>query len=244
MKLRWKTLTGIAVMAGITLLVSVIHHFQLKGAVERYKAELKAKGEPMELAEVIPTPVPPDKNATDLFLKAVTLLNTNESVLTSNQPPAMRMVGPGNALIGWQQPFIRDHAASNSWEEVQSALNMESDGLKLLRQIPNQGVFDFKLDYSQGFETMKLSPLATAKKAAQKLMASTINNLRIGNSDAAIENNEAMLAVAQGLTHDRIVISELVRMAIIQMAQAATWELLQATNLSEPQLAGLQEKWR
>src|ERR1700743_3478583 len=108
MKTRWKILIGLGLVIALSLLAAILRHYQLRFAVERYVAELKAKGELIELAQVIPTPVPPDKNSAPLILKAVALLNTNSDVLSTNFPLAMHEVAPGKAMIGWQQSEIRD----------------------------------------------------------------------------------------------------------------------------------------
>ena len=133
----------------MVVLISVIHHFQLKAAVNRYKAELKARGEPMELAKVTPPLVPPEKNGASVFLKAAALLVTNEDVLSSNPPSTMHGVAPGKAEVSWAQPKIRSSYATNSWKEVQAALEQNEEALKLLIQITNFQVFDFNLQYDQ-----------------------------------------------------------------------------------------------
>ena len=52
-----------------------------------------------------------------------------------------------------------------------------------------------------------------------------------------------MLALVNGASNDRVVISELVRIAIAQIAVPATWEILQSTNVTEEALAALQHDW-
>ena len=68
-------LIGVGIVLGLAILVPVIHHYQLRWAVEKYIAELKAKGEPMELAQVLPPPVPAAQNSTDIFRTAAALNN-------------------------------------------------------------------------------------------------------------------------------------------------------------------------
>src|SRR5258707_6805857 len=89
------------IFLGVAILLPVIRHYQLRFAVESYIAELKAKGEPMELAQVIPPPVPPEQNGAPSFLKAAALLTTNDDVLNNNPPSAMRGVAPGKAVASW-----------------------------------------------------------------------------------------------------------------------------------------------
>lgn len=243
MNRRYKALILFIVVLSAAILVPVIHHFQLKAAVNRYKAELKAKGEPMDLAQVVPPPVPPEQNSAELFTNATALLNKNDSVLSSNQPPMMRMVVSGKAMIGWKQPIVCEYGATNSWAEVEAALENEQAALKLICTLPQQPVFDFKLNYSDGFGKMKYSSLAPAKKIVQRLAASAANNLRRGDTDAATKDIQAMLAVDRGISHDRTLISELVRIAVAQIAVSANWELLQSTVVRDEQLAALQWDW-
>lgn len=246
MKTRWKILIGLAAALGIVFVTAVAHHFQLKAAVNRYRAELKAKGELIELAAVLPPSLSKEKNAAQFFTNAVFALNTNQGVLWSNQPPVMRMVSPGKAMVGWMQPFICDYpggGASNSWAEIDAALADEERGLSLLRKLPDQPVFDFRLNYDGGFTKMKFSPLAPAKQATMRLEASTSANLRHKNTQTAGRDIQAILAITQGFSHDRILISELVRLALLQIAIASTWEFLQSTNVTVDELDALQSGW-
>lgn len=221
----------------------VLRHFQLKWELDRYIDEIKAKGELMELSEVVLPPVPPEHNSEPLFSKAASLASTNWDVLGSNPPPAMKMVVPGKAVVGWQLSSICDGGATNSWEDIGEALKTESAGLELLRQMPNNSLLDFKLDYRQGFTKMKFSPLASIKRAAQRLAAASALHLHMRETTAAVKDLEAMLVLVRGLAHDQVVISELVRMAVAQMTIASTWEVLQATNVDDASLQRFQACW-
>src|SRR5690348_14623747 len=99
---RWRKIS-IAVSAAFfaVILISILHHYQLRFALAGYIAELKAKGEPMDLAQVIPPPVPADQNGAPFIIAAITNLN-HRNLLMTNPPPALRMVAPGRAMIGWQ----------------------------------------------------------------------------------------------------------------------------------------------
>src|SRR5262249_24452883 len=54
---------------------------------------------------------------------------------------------------------------------------------------------------------------------------------------------QSMLAIAKGMQNERLIISQLVRMAIANIALAATWELLQSPKVTDAQLALLQREW-
>ncbi len=227
---------------GVVVLAATVYHIRLKSAVEHYMAELKARGEPMELAEVIPPRIPSDKNAAPQFLAAISRFATNENILTTNWPLAMRGVAPGKAKIFWQQKNIRDAEVTNSWEDLAAALTADAEAFRRLIAISNSPVFDFGLQYEQRFE-MRITNLSLEKKTIQKLSAKTINDLRLGQTGAAAANIHAMLALAEGTRDERTAISQLVRIAIAQIACAAMWEFLQSSNLTDSQLAGLQADW-
>ena len=224
-------------------LIPVIHHYQLRAAVNAYIAELKARGEPMDLAQVIPPPVPPEQNSAAIFLKATSLLDTNWNVLGSNPPPAMRMVMLGKAMICYQQPDIRGYDATNPWEDIEAALAKENEGLNLLYQIADHPTLDFNLNYHDGIDKIQMSYLSSLKRAAQRLSAATVCDLHHGDVASAVKNVRTMLALANGMSHDRLIISELVRIAIAQITLSVNWEILQSPNLTDEQLTELQHDW-
>jgi hypothetical protein len=67
--------------------------------------------------------------------------------------------------------------------------------------------------------------------------------LQRGDAAAATAKIRAMLATAKGMGDERLIISQLVRLAIAHIAMAATWELLQSPKATDEQLASLQREW-
>jgi hypothetical protein len=242
MSRRRKILIALAAALVAAVLISVIHHYQLRFAVEKYIAELKAKGELMELAQVIPSRLPPDNNSASQFLIAASLFTTNENVLTTNWPIGMRGVAPGKAQVLWRQNFIRNSGSTNLWEDLSLALEANKDAFNQLLAITNSSKFDFGLQYEQRFE-MRITNLVVEKKTVQKLAAKTYNNLHLGQTGPAAENIRVMLVLVEGTSDERTAISQLVRIAIAQIACTATWEFLQSSNPTDGQLAELQTDW-
>jgi len=242
MSRRWKILIVFVVALVAAVLISIIHHYQLRAATEAYIAQLKAEGEPMELAEVIPPRLPPEKNSVPQLLVATSLFATNENVLTTNWPIGMRGVAPGKAQVLWRQNSIRDWGMTNSWEDLTLALEADKEAFKGLLAITNSSAFDFDLKYEERFE-MRITNLVAEKKTVQKLAAKTFNDLRLGQAGPAAENIRVMLALVEGTSDERTAISQLVRIAIAQIACGATWEFLQSSNLTDGQLVELQADW-
>ncbi|HTJ01130.1 MAG TPA: hypothetical protein VL527_19760 [Dongiaceae bacterium] len=227
----------------ILVLVPVVRHYQLRATARAYVAQLRAQGEKLDLAEVLPPVVAPDAEASAVLLEAAALLATNRNVLYRNPPQALQMVAPGRAQIGWQQPAVVDGPVSNSWAEVEAALAQDDAVLPLLRQLPPRPAFDFNLPYDQGIDKIRLPHLVASRKIAQRLSAAVLVELHRGDAATAATDVRAMLALVQGLAHDRMFITELVRMANTHLAVGASWELLQAPNVSDSELAALQQDW-
>ncbi len=230
----------------VVVLVSVVHHYQLRFAVEKYISELKAKGEPMELAEVVPPPVPPGQNGTEIFRKAVALLDADDTFLNTNSIHAMDMAAAGNAVICSQQPVVLQTYSTNSWEALTAAVGQNKEALDLLHQIIEHPALDFRIQYERGFgdgfEFTNLN-LVQLRKSAKYLSAAAICGLHRGDVAAAVENERAMLVLVNAIQSQRLVISELVRIAITQMAVNLNWEILQSPDVTEEQLAALQNDW-
>ena len=85
--------------------------------------------------------------------------------------------------------------------------------------------------------------LAQSKRAAQRLEAAALCDLHQGDTASAVKNLRAMLALVKAMRDERLVISELVRIAIAQIALTANWEILQSPNMTDEQLAELQRDW-
>lgn len=237
-----KILIAVVMVIGAVTLVSVIHHYQLRAATEAYIAKLKAQGEPMELAQVVPPPVPPEQNGVPFITNALVSLRY-ESIAGSNMPPTMRMISPGKAMIGWQQPKIIGYSGTNTWENLGLELSAAKGDLESFQNLTNHPILDFSLDYGKGIDLL-LPYLYSLRCSAQWLSASALYDLHEGNPKSACANAREILAIAKGESDERILISQLVRIAVAAIGVNATWEILQASNLSDNDLAQLQRDWQ
>jgi hypothetical protein len=246
MNLRKKTLITAGVVLAVAIIIPVIHHYQLRFAEASYIAKLKAKGEPMELAQVIPAPVPADQNSADAFLKALALFDADKSLLRTNDISGMKMVAPGKASTRFQQANAEGGSATNSWEEVAAAVRQNSGAFELLQQLTTHPDLDFQIHYERGFGDgfdFKNLHLAELKRTAQRLGTATISDLHEGDPASAVKNLRAMLALTKALDDERYIISELVQIAIASMAVPVTWEVLQSPNVTDGQLVQLENDW-
>lgn len=245
MKARKALIVG-GILLFVAILIPIIHHFHLRAVANAYIAELKADGEPMDLEQVLPPSIPPNQNSADTVRKAVALFKADSGLLSTNfYFGGMKMVAPGKAIVCSQLPDVRDDSETNSWEEVAAAVAHDSQPFGMLQQIVEKRTFNFGVDYQQGLTDLTYSNfyMAEMKAAAMRLQAATLCDLHRGDVVSAVRRVRAMLAIVDGMSEERLAISELVRIAIAHITLAANWEVLQSTNLTDEQLAELQNDW-
>jgi hypothetical protein len=246
MNCRRKILTVMGIALAAAILIPIIHHYQLRAATEAYIAELKARGEPMDLAQVIPPRVSPEQNGTEIFRKAARLLDADKTFLDANSIDAMDLVVPGKAMICSQQPVVLQTYSTNSWEALIAAVGQNKEALELLLQIIERPALDFQIHYERGlgdsFDFTNLN-LVQLKRSAKYLSAAAVHDLHHGGVPSAVAKARTMLVLANTMQNQRLVISELVRIAIAQRAVNLNWEILQAPGGTDGQLAELQNAW-
>jgi hypothetical protein len=132
MSFRRKVLIVACAVFGVAVLIPIVRHYQLRFAVESYIAQLKAKGEPMELAQVIPLPVPPEKNSAPLITNALSQIyleaDYTNSIILKNPPVEMNQEIPGKEMIGWHQMAVHapgNYYPTNTWDDLDGGLTEE-----------------------------------------------------------------------------------------------------------------------
>ncbi len=240
---RWKNSSvtvGIACCAAI--LIPVVHHYQLRFDLANYITGLKAKGEPMDFAQVMPPPVPPDQNGVPFIAGSFTNL-VHRNLVQTNPPPAMLMVALGRAMIGWQQPEIRSVNAANSWKDLGRELAAAKSDLESLEGLLDHPHLDFHFDYEKVF-SFPLGHLVTFRRNSECLKASALYDLHQRRTSDACVKLRTVLAIVKCLTEERFVVSQEFRLGIAKDGVYATWEVLQDPAISENDLILLQQDWQ
>jgi hypothetical protein len=220
-------------------------HFKPKRALAAYREQLIAAGEKLEVAELIPPPVPSERNGADLFLKAQSWLNYKRDGIETNPPSAMPMIAPGKALVRWRQSEAvggRFENTTISWPEIEAELASYNEVIGMLDQLASKQTIDFDLNYREGFGLL-LPHLAKMRRATQLLSAATVTALHRGDTQLAQGHLLGMLALVRCSATERLAVSQLVRFALSDNTLDATWEYLQSPQATEAQLAELQSNW-
>lgn len=233
------------IVSGFALLFAALSaylfHARGKRAVENYRNQLVANGEKLTVQELLPRTVRSEENSVAIFRTANGLLNKHQFFDLTNAPTAMRSIKPGKAMVAWAQADVRNEK-TNTWDEVQAAAADEQELVKLLETIIDRPLLDFQLDYGVGFSLL-LPHLAPLKHFAQRLSSTAICDLQRGDTESAVPKIRAILAIVRGMEDERLIISQLVRIASANIGVAATWEFLQSPKVRDEQLAILQREW-
>jgi hypothetical protein len=239
---RWKLFLVVAVvMLLLTGIWVATMHWTADSDVDAYRKSLIAKGEELEIAEVLPPPVPVEQNGAELVQEAFSLFVPASNDI-SNIPSAMRMVAPGKAIVCFKQPDVRGYDFTNSWSNIMDVVEAERPAIELLKQTMNYPALDFHVEYEKWPNT-PLTHLAPFKRCVISLSSAAMCDLHEGDTGSATTNICAMLGLVNGWQDERFLISQLVRMAMVQIAVRPIWEYLQSTNVSDVELAMLQTNW-
>lgn len=238
---RWKILIGIAlVFVGLTGIELAMVGSGPEKEVEAYKKSLIANGEKLQISELVPPPVAPEQNGADIVKDALGLLRPEDDEY-SNSIPAMQMIGPGKAIVCFEQPDVRDLQFTNSWENELAVLTDDEPMTEFLTQATNYPVIDFPLDYEDWSGTEKYAvPLLSA---ANRLSAKAVCDLRQGDIASARTDISTTLAIVKRLDDVRLERFQNVRIFMTWLAAEVTWEFLQSSNVNDMDLALLQTNW-
>lgn len=216
-----------------------------QGAVEEYKTKLRSAGEKLSIAELTPPAVPPESNSVELFRQLKPFLAAPAvNFLTVNPPSIRQMVAPGKAMISWRQPDIREPGLdlTNTWEQFDTALATEQPALELFRRMTAYPVLDFQIDYTNVFWHVD-DHFMRMKESAQFLSVAIICALHRGDTGEAVTNSRALHSLIRQWQTECLLISTMVRNALVEISAADDWGLLQAPDLTDQQLADLQHDW-
>jgi hypothetical protein len=236
-------LAAAVVVVSVSVGISSVHS---KSAAERYKDQLRAAGEKLDLKDLVPPRVDPNQNGRELFTQAfISMGSFAQGMLSTNTPGAMRPVAPGKAMIGWQEAeIISDYGElyTNTWADLDRDLQFQSNSIALIRLASERPQLDFELDFDK-CAMLPLTHVVKMKQSALLFSSATVADLHRGNAASAATNIHTLLLTINAWKDEPLLISQLVRMAMAQIGVTAQWEFLQGTNITDQQLAMLQRDW-
>ena len=215
-----------------------------RGALRKYKAELRAKGEKLTFAELT------RERLTNVVDSHAVITNAAETFRNARLNPGLlevrKYVRPGQATVTWRQntPAWQNTAASGSggtWEELDRQMQAAQSTLGEVRAALKEPAADAGPSTNMLFRPRH--NFVAIRTAAQWLMGAAENDLHQGRLENALQNLEALAALARMERDEYTLGAQMIRIAVAGLGLAVTWEVLQAPGWSEPQLERLQRAW-
>lgn len=238
---RWwlGVLGGLAVLAGML----VIEHFRGEANLRAWREAMRAKGEPLTVAELLP-PLPPGR--TPLPQSAIVKLLRLEDLqplADASYGPGFLYLAPGQVRSVWAEPDAEPTPwGTNTWKHLEAVLAQVSEPLGALREHLARRTWTVAMENPSKSElpTSMTFSLISASIALRGAVQVELHRQRL---DAALEHLLALLALPEDGLAGRQSVGHVGFLAMHQIAIPATWQALQATGWTDAPLAALQTAW-
>jgi hypothetical protein len=136
------------------------------------------------------------------------------------------------------RPAIGDPLPPPLRQEIEKLLAANGPTLELLHKAAGYARCRYDLDFGAKWD-IKLPHLVQTRKCARLLMWDAALASETGETDRAVADIESLVALARSLHREPLVISQLVRLAVLRITEWTLQHLLTRTALDEKQLARL-----
>lgn len=219
-------------------------------SVDKWKAEMRAKGEKFTIAELIPQRTGPVTNRTDEVVRLGRLLAAHPSSVSSLEH--FRYLSNGVAEATWAQTNLgasigvgvpRKGAlpiavVAYEWDDLAADLRAVEATLAEVHAL--LAVPDRSLGWNYDPKTPMPRCFVEMRTMAQWLAAANTHYLHAREPNQAFTNLTALFHLTAWHDEDYTLINQMIRVAIGGLALHSSWAALQAPGLTEPQLASLQ----
>ena len=246
-KRKWFVLLSVVLLLGIVI---SFRFYRSKSFFERFKDELREKGEKPTYADLVPHPQTNVAQYERLTNAAAAFRNLKFS---PGGWAYMNIVSPGRAVVAWKRELLPEEHYSQAWtngvlmnvtNQVTNTwrdFSVEAAQLKPkmteVSELLKTPAPDFAIDHS-AFVTNY--PFMAERVVAQWLCGLTLLSLHDGKLDEAATNFETLANLQRLYRNEPSLIVQMIRVAICGLMTGVTWEALQADGWSDAQLAIIQ----
>ncbi|MEE2706064.1 MAG: hypothetical protein VX988_03380 [Planctomycetota bacterium] len=252
------------------ILIHVVEDYRGEQAWENFKQEWEAKGEVFDYKQVIPKPVPTEKNFAHIpLLKPLLEHNWNDALTEatprdpqkheqaqnlmkiegSRRPDFGRwVVGQPADLAAWQKFFREEEGwphpekAGDPAADVLSALGkFEATMTELTRAAKERPLCRYDIKYEAHF-AMLLSHLAPIRRFVRSFTLRALAHLGNDDSESCLADVRMCLFLAESVGDEPTLISQLIRIASLQLALQPVWEGLKGEKWNAEQLAVIEKQ--
>ena len=227
------------VSIGIFVLLFALAAQSLKWAArsewENWKAKWEAKGEKFDIASVVPPKVPDDQNFAKSQFFAPLFDHDADSPKFNEARDRFDIKTASSLRYAWRKGKHRDFVV---WESA----FYESDLAKLADDLKRPHC-RFNIRYEDGFAAV-LPHLSTMKNAATLFALSSAQRLSKGDTTGAWQDTLNGIRLGEQLRTEPFLISQLVRIAILEINFQTYWEGQVNHQWSAEQLTAFQETFQ
>ena len=227
-----KILTSLAIVIVAIGLIYAIAVGVSSAKLRQVYADLEKDGRPMERWQVIPPEVPDTENAALLYEIATMLLRAQPS--------------PGEHLLWYlgdiSDKFIKESLDSDKLDEFEQLIGQDvvTQALSIVEQGTRRDSCRFDLDYDDGIN-MRLPHIAGLRNLTRILCAKAYLEAKTGNPDTAWDMIITQLKFADALRTEAVLISKLVRIAMIRLSCDTITKLCETASPNTQQASDIQD---
>jgi hypothetical protein len=237
-RLLRRLLIAVACVIALVVLFYAEENWRGKHAWEKYRREREAKGDSFEWSAIVPPPVPDDQNfaATPLFAELFPKRPEHPRLETVKLPDCPKANG------NWREDRIENLSA---WQEcftnadLLQALSKYEPVLREVAEAMRRPYARFPVHYEDNYAAL-LPHLTHLRNLAKTYRLHALAELAAGKTDTALADVRMCLRLADTIRDEPMLITFLVRVAILDLAIQPVWEGLISHRWSEGQLATLQ----
>ncbi|MHC5056255.1 MAG: hypothetical protein ACYTKD_16265 [Planctomycetota bacterium] len=189
--------------------------------IEKQLAAIRARGEPTTYAELAPPPVPDDENAAVLYEQAFQLM-----------PAVVASEWSNPATKEWFYVLSGDEPVEPHLPKVKAVLASYAEILPLVRKAMERPRCRFDNDYSKGVE-VELPHLAHLRAFARVFAGEALLHAFSGRDAEAAESIACVLRLVRALDEEPLVISQLVKIAILGIGSGALEKIERGAPLGD-----------
>jgi len=204
-----KILTRIAIILVVFGLIYAIAVSVSSSKLRQAYVNLKKDGRPMEPSDVIPPEVHDTENAALLYESAILLLKAQPT------PDGNLLEDLGDI----SDKFIKESLDSDKLDEFKQLIGQDvvTQTLSIIAQGTQRDSCRFDLDYDDGLNTL-LPHLSGMRNFTRILCAKAYLEAKTGNPDTAWDMLTTQLKFTDALRTEPVLISKIVRMAMIRLS--------------------------
>jgi hypothetical protein len=238
----------------VGLVLSLLVVFWLAGqrsrsgnVLQRYKAELIAKGEKLTFAALAKSRATNSNGSLQAVTNAAAAIRLRAAG-PGTIPGALSLreyIGPGVARPVWrtEPPALGTSSAGRqwTWEDLTTELAAVAPAFQQLREAMKDADADAG-PMAQIWTARRLDFVAI-RTTAQWLMGAALVEVRQGHLEEALQNLEALSGMARMERDEYTLVAQMIRVSVSTLGTATAWELLQAPGWTDAQLERMQKAW-